>query len=239
MRVCECLSSNAKIIQYTEPLAKFGEVNATTTAAEADLYGSLITSKQGGRYQKLINTGTIDRYKPLWGEIKMVHKGQKVLTPFLPLKNAIINARRVAMYEAPKIIFAKIARTCEAVIDIKGEFASLNTNCFYMPKAGVSLKYIGGVCNSKMFMYLYNLFFGALRMSGGYYQFQAPQLRVMPIPCANSNQQKAVETLVDQIMKKKMANSNTNDLEKEIDLIVYSLYGLSSDEISNIEIIMD
>jgi len=141
------------------------------------------------------------------------------------------------MYKAPKVLFAKMAKTCEATIDASGEFASLNTNCFYSPQRGISLKYIGGVCNSQMFMFLYDLFFGALRMSGGYYQFQAPQLRVVPVPQADMLQQKAVEALVDQILtaKKKDPNADTSALEKKIDEMVYALYGLTPEEIAIVE----
>jgi len=86
-------------------------------------------------------------------------------------------------------------------------------------------------------MFLYDLFFGALRMSGGYYQFQAPQLRVIPIPHANTQQQKSIETLVDQILsvKKKNPNADTSNIEKKIDEMVYKLYGLAPDEIAVVE----
>lgn len=86
------------------------------------------------------------------------------------------------MYRAPKLIFAKMAKECEALMDEGGEFASLNTNCFYAPCSGVDIKAVCGVGNSRVFTFLYHVFFASLRMSGGFYPFQAPQLRVMPMP---------------------------------------------------------
>ncbi|MCX6992867.1 MAG: Eco57I restriction-modification methylase domain-containing protein [Kiritimatiellaeota bacterium] len=226
-----------KVMRFAEPLEGFGEVNATSTAAEADEYGACLSAKPGAASMRLINTGTIDRYTPLWGTVEMTHGGRKFLTPYLPLSMAKVNARRMAMYKAPKIIFAKMAKTCEAVIDVAGEFASLNTNCFYRPNAGVSLKYVGGICNSHMFMFLYDLFFGALRMSGGYYQFQAPQLRVIPIPRANAKEQAAFEASIDRILAAKKADpsADTSALEREIDERVYRLYGLTEAEIKIVE----
>jgi adenine-specific DNA-methyltransferase len=167
----------------------------------------------------------------------MTHSRQRFLTPFLPPKKASVNSRRLAMYKTPKVIFAKMAKTCEAVIDVAGEFASLNTNCFYSPRPGVSLKYVCGVCNARMFMFLYDLYFGALRMSGGYYQFQAPQLRVIPIAKADKAQQNAVGEIVDQILmaKAKDPNADTTELEQKIDTLVYALYGLTPDEILLVE----
>jgi hypothetical protein len=141
------------------------------------------------------------------------------------------------MYKSPKVVFAKMAKSCEAMIDLTGEYASLNTNCFHNPQGSVSLKFIGGVCNSRMFMFLYDLLFGALRMSGGYYQFQAPQLRVIPIAEADARQQGEVERLVDRILNAKRGNplANTCALEHEIDDIVYRLYDLADTEIAVVE----
>jgi hypothetical protein len=44
----------------------------------------------------------------------------------------------------------------------------------YHPSGNLTLEYICAFCNSKVFMFIYEQFFGALRMSGGYFQFQAP-----------------------------------------------------------------
>ncbi|HJZ12401.1 MAG TPA: Eco57I restriction-modification methylase domain-containing protein, partial [Acidobacteriota bacterium] len=226
-----------KLMKCVDPLSKLGEVNATSTAAEADEYGRFLTAARGTDGLKIINTGTIDPYISLWGATEMTHAGKKLLTPYLPVAQAKVNARRLAMYKSPKIIFAKMAKSCEAVIDASGEFASLNTNCFYSPRPNVSLKYVGGVCNTRMFMFLYDLFFGALRMSGGYYQFQAPQLRVIPFARADAKQQRRIEETVDRILatKKKNSDADTTALEREIDQQVYALYGLTPEEIAIVE----
>jgi len=235
------LSRNAnllpKILKSTRPLSTFGEVNATSTAGEADEYGKYIASRQGADSMKVINTGTINKFVSLWGFHELTHGGQKFLTPYLPLSKAKVTGRRKSMYKAPKVIFAKMAKICEAMVDVAGEYASLNTNCFYKPKNDVSLKYIAGICNSRMFMFLYDLFFGALRMSGGYYQFQAPQLRVVPIPFADGGQQKTISDLVTHILAAKGHKPTicTTSLEHEIDEIVYKLYGLTKDEINIVE----
>ena len=227
----------SKIIEDTKPLEMFGSINATSTASESDKYGGFISNEYHDGSLKIINTGTIERYASLWGAREMKHTGRKFLTPYIPLEKASVNMRRKKMYKSPKIIFAKMAKKCEAYIDIDGEYASLNTNCFYSPKEGFSLKFIGGICNSKLFMFLYERFFGALRMGGGYYQFQAPQIRVMPIKEVNLNQQAPVVDLVDKILKIRETNStaDTSAQEAEIDRLVYELYGLTEEEISTVE----
>ena len=74
-------------------------------------------------------------------------------------------------------------------------------------------------------------------MSGGYYQFQAPQIRVMPIKRVNLNQQAPVIDLVDQILKIRSTNptADTSVQEVEIDRLVYELYGLTEEEIATVE----
>ena len=130
-----------------------------------------------------------------------------------------------------------MAKSCEAFFDRRGEFASLNTNCLYSPKDGVSLGFLAGYCNSKMFMFFYDQFFGALRMSGGYYQFQSPQLRIVPVRKPDKTTDKAVERLVDRILAAKQQDAavDTTALEREIDQLVYALYGLTPEEIQIVE----
>lgn len=231
-----------KFMEGTTELSSLGKVNATSTASESDVYGLLISDTKGNDYLKLINTGTIDPFISLWGKVALKHGGKKFLTPYLPLDNSVINKNRVELYKKPKVIFAKMAKECEAFLDVSGEYASLNTNCFYDPIPSVSLKFIVAFCNSKIFMFFYNQFFGALRMSGGYYQFQSPQLRV--IPCKVPPNLKEYEILVDKLTNTLKNNNFSGDKKKDIEtkIIVdqinamfYKLYELKHEEITILE----
>jgi adenine-specific DNA-methyltransferase len=226
-----------KIISDSKPLEWYGNINATSTAAEADEYGSFISKNNSKGSVKIVNTGTIDKYASLWGNCKFTHSGKKFLKPYLPLNDTIINDRRRQMYMSPKIIFAKMAKECEALLDLDGEYASINTNCFYGPNSETELEFVGAFCNSKLFMFIYELFFGALRMSGGYYQFQSPQLRVIPLKKISKPKQQPFVELVRKIVmtKKRDPGANTSAMEKQIDQMVYKLYGLTPEEIKIVE----
>jgi adenine-specific DNA-methyltransferase len=54
----------------------------------------------------------------------------------------------------------------------------------------------------------------------------------LPIPAVPSEKQKPVERLVDRILlaKQRDAEADTSALEREIDELVYALYGLTSEE---------
>jgi hypothetical protein len=226
-----------KILQDTISLSKLGEINASTTAAEADCYSNLISEEKNKNTKKIINTGTIDPYLSLWGIEKMTNKRKSYLKPYLNLDNKIIAERRINLYNIPKIIFAKLSKRTEAFLDINGDYASINTNCFYKPSHNLSLKYVCAFVNSRLFMFMYDLLFGALRMSGGYYQFQAPQLRVMPIKIANIKVQECIVNIVDQILAAKAANpqADTSAPERQIDNLVYRLYNLTWEEVKVVE----
>jgi type I restriction-modification system DNA methylase subunit len=226
-----------KLIEGTQRLSEVAAINASSTAAEADAYGAHIQNREAKKSLKLVNTGTIERFFTLWGLEELTHAGEKFMTPYLPLDRAGVSDRRRQLYSAPKLIYAKMAKNCEAFFDREGEFASLNTNCLFEPKNGVSLGFIAGYCNSKLFMFFYDQFFGALRMSGGYYQFQAPQLRVMPFRKPDSAMDKTVCRLVDRILsaKQRDAEADTSALEREIDELAYALYGLTPGEIKIVE----
>jgi hypothetical protein len=158
-----------------------------------------------------------DRYVPLWGIEKLTHAGKRFLQPYLPLAKAHVNERRSGLYRQPKVVFAKMAKTCEAFLDDSGEFAALNVNFLYDPSHG-SLGFYVGYCNSKLFMFFYDQFFGALRMSGGYYQFQSPQLRVLPFRVPDAKTEQAVGRLVAKIIAAKAKDSEavTEALEKQM-----------------------
>jgi hypothetical protein len=225
----------SKLINSTTPLAEIAEINAISTAGEADEFSAYISNKEIKDSKKIINTGTIDPYVSLWGKEMMTNRGEKFLTPYLDIKKAKVSQRRIHMYNSEKIIFAKMAKKVEAFLDITGEYSSINTNCLYAPN-GVSFKYLIAIINSKTFMFLYDLFFGALKMSGGYYQFQAPQLRIMPI-IIDKKRQKTFDRLVDKILAAKAADhkADTSTLERQIDNLVYRLYNLTYDEVKVIE----
>ena len=63
------------------------------------------------------------------------------------------------------------------------------------------------------------------------------ELEQLPIPIASAEQQKPIIALIDEIMRKKAANPNSNssELERQIDKLVYDLYGFTKEEIAVIE----
>ena len=63
------------------------------------------------------------------------------------------------------------------------------------------------------------------------------ELEQLPIPAATSAQQRPIIALVDKILAAKKANpqADTSVWEREIDGLVYELYGLTEDEVKVVE----
>lgn len=222
------------LIDKSKKLIDVCEINATSTAGEADKFHAYI-EEDGDGFQ-LINTGTIDPYVSLWGIRQLTDKGCKYLRPTLAKIREKIGDNRYTMYNSTKIIFAKMAGKVEAFLDEDGEYASINTNCIHSIK--VNNKLLLGWLHSKVFNFIYDVFFDGLRMAGGYLPFSAPYLSCMYYPQnIDSAISEGVISLVDHILSLKKENpyADTSALEAEIDQLVYQLYGLTDEEIAIIE----
>lgn len=244
------LSNNISLIEKAFskglPLEEAAVVQATSTAAEADEYSNYIGEKIKGL--PIINTGTIDRYNVTYGINKFMNKGKKIEQPVLDITR--ISETRKNLYRSPKIIIAKLALRIEGFLDEKGAYASINTNCIHTPKKEYPIEYLIGIVNSKLLSFIYSELFSGLKMSGGYFQFQAPQIRILPIAKATLEQQKEIESLVKKrifiiqklnILQNKATDEKTSlekeskELDNKIDQAVYKIYGITKEEQAVVE----
>lgn len=168
-----------KVLLTGESLSDYFRINATTTANEAEeLSQHLAEHGISGSTFKVVNTGTIDARHSLWGSKQMLNARRNYKSPVIPKQ---VCGRQIELYGSKKLLFAKLANRCEAFLDEHGEYSALNVNCAHHPLKDLTLEYLECYVHTSVFHYLYTQFFGALRMSGGYLQFQAPQLRVIPL----------------------------------------------------------
>lgn len=220
-----------QILSYSIPFYQIAEIRATSTAKEADLLSEFITDRATSGAWRVVNTGTIDRYESLWGRKEMKNKGASYRTPYLsPCKH--ITEYRSEMYGGPKLIFAKMAIRAEVIVDLTGEFASINTNCIYKIGTEEQLLFLAAYCNSKLFQFVYSEYFGGSRMSGGYFQYQAPQIRSMPVPEASEAQKKEIVRLV-RMRLRLSSESHPQDCircESRLDALFIELCGLAESE---------
>jgi adenine-specific DNA-methyltransferase len=95
----------------------------------------------------------------------------------------------------------------------------------------VDLRYLLGIINSQYASALLS------NIRGGDYHIVPEHIRNIPIPLATKEQQHRIAIIVDKILKTKQEDSqaDTSKEEKEIDRLVYKLYGLTYDEVIRVD----
>jgi hypothetical protein len=127
-------------------------------------------------------------------------------------------------FEKPKIIYPDIAQRAEFTYDDDGYYLG---NTMYM--VPTQEKWLLGILNSKLIYWFYTKI--SSKIQGDFLRFIAQFVTQIPISLPTNT--KSLETLVDRILVAKRDNSMTDmsKLEKEIDQMVYELYGLTEEEI--------
>jgi len=222
-----------RLLEKSVWLADKARVNALTTAGEADELGGLLAEDEHAEL-RVTNTGTIDPYVALWGEKTLVKQGRKFQHPTFEGTNEALEMRR-RIFTSPKIVVAKMALRCEAFLDEEGIYAGIDVNTIYAPAQGYTLRFLLGYLHSDCAAFCHRLFFKGLAMSGGYLPFQAPHLRVTPIPDLSApggaELKKSVERTVGKILRK--GAPSREDLA-DIDAAVAKFHGLSPGDVADI-----
>ena len=107
----------------------------------------------------------------------------------------------------------------------------LANSCNYIiPPKDVDIRYLLGIINSKLVNWYFRCFSTNSNVNG----YEVDNL---PIPLIAVDSQKQIALLVNQIIKSKEENihNNTDDLEQQIDNLVYQFFRLTKEEIAIIE----
>jgi hypothetical protein len=155
----------------------------------------------------------------------------------------------------PKIVIAGTAKRLTAALDKVG-YANLSLYAIvdWESKRAYHINYLLGLINSVVLDFWFIKKFGSTRMSGGYITFNGVYLEQLPIHTINFDDPEDVArhdrmvALVDRMLalhKKLAAATIPADKElyqrqieatdREIDALVYELYGLTQDEIKIVQ----
>jgi phage-related holin len=145
------------------------------------------------------------------------------------LKN--MSEKRYLESNMEKIIIGGMTKILECYYDSGEYLAGKSTTIVY----GYNhLKYIVAILNSKLMSFYYQTFYNSMSLSGGFFRIGAPQIKELPIAIASNDIIEKLEEYVTIII------STTNDdeiqkIKRLIDDVVYSVYGLSNEEVSIVE----
>ncbi len=147
-----------------------------------------------------------------------------------------IYPKNLTLFDKPKLICPYLGLKGQFASDLSGQLYG-NTKCFGLIKRNtipLHYYYLLGLLNSELlWFFLKNT--GTI-FRGGYFAFTPDYLNDFGIaqPDLRETESRIVE-LVKEIIAKKARGKDTTGLEREIDLMVYGLYGLTAEEIAVVE----
>lgn len=226
-----------KMRKYSE-LDKIAHVSGAATVSEAyKLKNILLDDKLSMDLRfKFINTGTIDRYRSLWGVKTTQYIKDRYSLPSINREslNELFHQRYLES-TSPKIIIGGMTKILECYYDCGQYLAGKSTTIVF--DSSVNLKYLLGLLNSKLMSVFYSVFYNSLSLSGGFFRIGPPQVKQLPIAIGSKEQISSVIKLVDQIhvLINEKSDSRTNELEEQVDALVYEIYGLTDEEVITIK----
>ena len=244
-----------KVMQNATSLEEVAEVCGASTVAEGSDYPLLIVDSAKARktesVSRFVVSGSVLRYATLWERDSILFTHKNYVKPLIALKSPMPERRR-KQARSPKIIICKVGLEPRAYPDMAGEYLGAYTT--YVLNSKYSLEFLTALINSQLMRFVYRRLYDALAMSGGYLRFQPPQIRRLPICGLDLKQtnDKArhdkMVSLAQQMLvaKEKLAGAQSDKdkdfyenkcaaLDRQIDALVYELYGLTAEEIKIVE----
>ena len=225
------------------------KITGAATVSEAYKLKKYIKEKNNKNtndFKKLVNTGTIDPYASLWGKKKIQYIKSKYLNPIIFDKDLqSVSYRRYEQAKSTKIIMAGMVKRLECVYDEGKYLAGKSTTIILKDRQNkIDLKFLLALLNSNLISFWYSRFFTSLTLSGGYIRISNKEIGRIPIPEVNTSQSKLFIKIVDRILAITKDDDYLVNFEKQtqvrnykrqIDQLVYKLYGLTEEEIKIVE----
>ena len=140
------------------------------------------------------------------------------------------------LFTEEKIIMRQTSDSIRATYDDNAYFPLNSILTLKLVKdCGYDYKFVLGVLNSSLDNYIYQCI--SQEKGRAFAEVKPINVRKLYIPKVSSESQQAIINLVNRILAAKKANplADTTAEEREIDRIVYDLYGLTPDEIAIVE----
>jgi hypothetical protein len=241
-------------LQEYPRLEQLAQVTGAATVAEAYQLRSLIQEGQPEfADRKLINSGTIDRYCHLWGKKRLRYLGATYLYPVISsVALQQLSETRQWQAQQPKIIVSGMSRRLECAVDLSGTLLAGKSTSIIT--TSIALPYLLGILNSQLIDLWFTLCFQGNRLQGGYLRVGPPQLRQVPIRQLNLAQPsdrhlhdqmtqrvqrmlylQQTYSMTGDVQERRSLQTQINQLDREIDELVFHLYSLSRAEIEIVE----
>jgi hypothetical protein len=194
-------------------------------ALKGDKSLSLKDAKENENCFKLLDGRNINKYLIRWDGDYLDYDLDR-----------IHSCKRKDIFEsAEKLMFRRVSSSLIFTYDNE-QYYALNTLVIVNKidnKVGPDLKFILGLMNSKLMNYVYSNKFKSTKTV--FSEIQARSIKELPIPKVSTELEKEMVALSDKIISFKKSNTETAEIEAQIDQLVYQLYELTDEEIAIVE----
>jgi len=220
------------LLQAMTPLSQWATVTDAATVAEAYAIQPLLQEaceNQPGL--PVVNSGTLDRYRYLWGEKRLRYLGTTYQHPVIPLRQwPQLPPQRLFQARQPKILIASMTRRLEAFLDETGGILAGKSTTVILPHTNPY--WLLGLLNSQLIQTWFAHTYGGNRLQGGYLRVGPAQVRQIPIQLPVGAVGDRLTTLVKhRITLARTATATSPQvqyLDRDIDALVYQIYGLQA-----------
>ena len=162
-------------------------------------------------------------------QFKVALENRAVKQPWFQLQQA---QNRDGIWENPKMVYPDIGKESRFTLDFEGIYVDMKG--FVFPSDDHSLL---SILNSSAVWWFLKKVCAVLGDpdSGGRLQLKRQYVELIPIPKMDAKSKKQLTDLSKNCIALQKKNQSTTTLEKEIDVLVYKLYGLTYDEVKIID----
>ncbi len=176
-----------------------------------------------------------DYRQEIFGENLSRYSYSNVADSFIKYGKHLAGYVDLKYFVQPRVLIREITNPCVIASYIEEEYVNDPQIINIVPKNTQSnLKYLLGLLNSKLATF-YHFNSSPKATKGAFPKILVTDIKNFPIPKIPADQQQPFIKLVDKILAYKKAGNDTSALEREIDVLVYGLYGLSDEEILIVE----
>ena len=236
-------------------MRKFGEVFKIRTGIMGFEYWEMEPFLHDGIKSKsdikIATNSYIEKYRFLWGKKVNLYK-RTFTSPYIDIKTAPINKHTKKLFLAKnKILVRGVAKELTAVLDEEGIGFLVAVHSIITKNSKYETHLILAFLNSKLFNFIHKDRFYLGRIPEGSLKYPVSFLKALPIPeKINEEIKKEVLKLVNKrlsatIKISELGKKNINNKEKiegeiqktdkEIDELVYKIYGITEEEKKIIE----
>lgn len=218
--------TNDLMIKLREDSVRLYEVLDIRQAIKSGNDKLYITNTKGaeGDYQPILRGKDIKRFSLTDPHLYLLY-GKHLACP-----------RSKEIFEQPKILIREAGAEITATYDDNNYYIMSSLYNAILRNQSFSLKYLLGLLNSQLFQYImYKLTFE--KTKGAFTKAKIFHYYELPVKVCNQTEQQKIIAVVDEILTIKKSNplSNVESLEQHLNDMVYRLYGLTNDEIMEVE----